>query len=102
MPTRDDEMARTTREAMMRTPTTPRRLSAQTPNPTMNRRAEDRRPVNGARKTAEVQACARFERAPVFSPGIHARVLDARKGSGLLAALRILIACFALMLGATR
>ncbi len=40
----------------------------------MNRPAEIKRPVNGARgRVAWTASCARFERAPFLSPGIHAR-----------------------------
>ena len=41
----------------------------------MNRRAENRRPVNGAQKTRATREVYErpVQRAPVFSPSIHAR-----------------------------
>jgi predicted nucleotidyltransferase len=50
--------------------------------PTMNRRAEISRPVNGAgKKRRRSVGCVRFQRAPALSPGTRARV---RKRPGAL------------------
>jgi len=43
-------------------------------HPSMNRRAEISRPVNGAEKISELSMMRPVQRAPDFSPGIHARV----------------------------
>jgi len=48
----------------------------------MNRRAEISRPVNGAEKISELSMMRPVQRAPDFSPGIHARV---RCGASFLA-----------------